>query len=137
MSARTGLRYGELSELLWRDIVLDGDKSYVLVRASISKNKKEARIPLIEELEKLLTEFKPSEAKPTDRVFADGVPRCVTLRKDLEKASIPYVDDSGRYTDFHAFKYTFNTWVQAIGVAPHKIGHRFPAKRVIWRRRLS
>ena len=41
MSARTGLRYGELSELVWGDIVLDGEKSHVLVRASISKNKKE------------------------------------------------------------------------------------------------
>jgi integrase len=39
MSARTGLRYGELSELVWRDITLNGENSHVLVRASISKKK--------------------------------------------------------------------------------------------------
>ncbi|HAT59475.1 MAG TPA: hypothetical protein DCS60_01730, partial [Opitutae bacterium] len=69
MSARTGLRYGELSELVWDDVIFDGDKSHVLVRASISKNKKEARIPLIDELEQLLADFKPEGAKPMDRVF--------------------------------------------------------------------
>ena len=118
MSARTGLRYGELSELQWGDIVLDGEKSHVLVRASISKNKKEARIPLISELERLLADFKPDGAKASDRVFADGVPRCKTLRKDLKAAEIPYVDESGRYADFHALRYTFNTWLQTNGVAP-------------------
>ena len=118
MSARTGLRYGELSELVWGDIVFDGDKSHVLVRASISKNKKEARIPLIAELEHLLSDFKPEGAKPMDRVFKDGVPRCVTLQKDLKAADSPYVDESGRYADFHALRYTFNTWLQTNGVPP-------------------
>ena len=118
MSARTGLRYGELSELVWGDVVLDGEKSHVLVRASISKNKKDARIPLITELEQLLSDFKPEGAKPMDRVFKDGVPRCVTLKKDLKAADIPYVDESGRYADFHALRYTFNTWLQTNGVPP-------------------
>ena len=67
MSARTGLRYGELSELVWRDITLNGENSHVLVRASISK-KKEARIPLIPEWEELLASFRPLDVKPTDRV---------------------------------------------------------------------
>ena len=118
MSARTGLRYGELSELVWGDVVLDGENSHVLVRASISKNKKEARIPLIAELEQLLAEFKPEGAMPKDRVFKDGVPRCVTLKKDLKAAGIPYIDESGRYADFHALRYTFNTWLQTNGVPP-------------------
>ena len=118
MSARTGLRYGELSELVWGDIVLDGEKSHVLVRASISKNKKEARIPLIAELEQLVADFKPEGAKPMDRVFKEGVPRCVTLQKDLKAAGIPYVDERGRYADFHALRYTFNTWLQTNGVPP-------------------
>ena len=34
----------------------------------------------------------------------------------LEKASIPYVDDSGRFSDFHALRYTFNTWLHTNGV---------------------
>jgi hypothetical protein len=61
-----------------------------------------------------------SNRRPTDsnRVFADGVPRCKTLRKDLKAAEIPYVDETGRYADFHALRYTFNTWLQTNGVPP-------------------
>ena len=33
-------------------------------------------------------------------------------------ADIPYVDESGRYADFHALRYTFNTWLQTNGVPP-------------------
>ena len=112
------MRYGELSELVWKDITFDGENSHVLVRASISKNKKETRIPLIQELEELLASFRPQDAKPTDRVFKEGVPRCATLRKDLKAAGIPYIDESGRYADFHALRYTFNTWLQTNGVPP-------------------
>ena len=50
MSARTGLRYGELE--FWGDVVLT-EKFHVLVREYF-KNKKDARIPLITELEQLL-----------------------------------------------------------------------------------
>ena len=55
---------------------------------------------------------------PKDRVFKDGVPRCVTLKKDLKAAGIQYIDESGRYADFHALRYTFNTWLQTNGVPP-------------------
>ena len=73
---------------------------------------------MIPELEELRASFRPQDAKPTDRVFKEGVPRCATLRKDLEAASIPYIDESGRYADFHALRYTFNTWLQTNGVPP-------------------
>ena len=73
---------------------------------------------MISELECLLADFKPDGAKTSDRVFADGVPRCITLKKDLEAAEIPYVDETGRYADFHALRYTFNTWLQTNGVPP-------------------
>ena len=69
-------------------------------------------------VEDLLADFKPDAAKPKDRVFKDGVPRCVTLQKDLMAAGIPYFDESGRYADFHALRYTFNTWLQTNGVPP-------------------
>ena len=118
MSARTGLRHGELSQLLWGDIVLDEGNSHVRVRASISKNKKEARIPLIRELEILLAEFRPVSVGDADKVFVKGVPRCRTLRKDLEAADIPYCDEQGRYADFHSLRYTFNTWMQRKGFVP-------------------
>ena len=73
---------------------------------------------MILELEELLASFRPKDAKPNDRVFKEGVPRCATLRKDLKAASTPYIDESGRYADFHALRYTFNTWLQTNGVPP-------------------
>ena len=118
MSARTGLRHGELSELLWGDIVLTEGNSHVRVRASVSKNKKEARIPLIQELEILLVEFRPVSVGDADKVFVKGVPRCRTLIKDLEAADIAYMDGAGRYADFHSLRYTFNTWMQRKGFVP-------------------
>ena len=89
-----------------------------MIRASISKNKKEARIPLIAELEQLLAEFKPEGAKAKDRVLKDGVPRYATLKKDPKATGIPCIDESVRYADFHALRYTFNTWLQTNGVPP-------------------
>ncbi len=118
MSARTGLWHGELSQLLWGDIVLDEGNSHVRVRASISKNKKKARIPLIQESEILLAEFRPVSAGDADKVFVKGAPMCRTLRKDLEAADIPYVDGAGSCADFHSLRYTFNTWMQRKGFVP-------------------
>jgi hypothetical protein len=42
----------------------------------------------------------------------------VTLKKHLKVAGIPYIDESVRYADFHALRYTFNTWLQTNGVPP-------------------
>ncbi|MBC8347555.1 MAG: site-specific integrase [Verrucomicrobia bacterium] len=100
MSARTGIRHGELSQLLWGDIVLDEGNSHVRVRAGISKNKKEARIPLIRELEILLAEFRPVSAGDADKVFVKGVPRCRTLRKDLEAAGNTLLGRVGQVRGF-------------------------------------
>ena len=40
------------------------------------------------------------------------------LRRDLEAAGIPYVDESGRYSDFHALRHTFITNMVKSGVSP-------------------
>ena len=40
------------------------------------------------------------------------------LRSDLEDAKIPYVDDAGRYADFHALRHTTGSFLVASGVHP-------------------
>ncbi len=45
-AALTGLRRGELLQLEWRDLHMDAEKPFVNVRASISKNHKQAMLPL-------------------------------------------------------------------------------------------
>ena len=37
------------------------------------------------------------------------------LRPDLEDANIPYVDDAGRYADFHALRHTTGSFLVASG----------------------
>ena len=40
------------------------------------------------------------------------------LKYDLEEAGIPYVDESGRYADFHALRHTFITNMVKSGISP-------------------
>src|SRR5436305_13602476 len=40
------------------------------------------------------------------------------LKQDLAAASIPYVDESKRYADFHALRHTFITNMVKSGVSP-------------------
>ena len=72
----------------------------------------------LSESEQLLANFKPKDSKLSDRVLKEGVPRFAILRKDLEAASIPYIDESGKYLDLHALRYMFNTWLKTNGVPP-------------------
>lgn len=58
-AALTGIRQGELKELVWGDLNLTGEKPSVTVRASVSKNHKLACLPLHPALVSALTEFRP------------------------------------------------------------------------------
>ncbi|MEM9226509.1 MAG: hypothetical protein AAGA45_00935 [Verrucomicrobiota bacterium] len=87
-AGRTGLRRQELAALQWQDIILNPEKPYILARAATTKNEKEGFIPLVPDLYKHLLAFKPSDAKPVDLVFTNGIPRARDMRKDLERAGI-------------------------------------------------
>lgn len=43
------------------------------------------------------------------------------LKADLADAGIPYVDESGRYADFHALRHTTGSLLAAAGVHPKVI----------------
>jgi integrase len=47
LAAYTGLRRGEIQKLTWEDLHLDETRPYILARASTTKNKKTAVLPLI------------------------------------------------------------------------------------------
>jgi len=115
-AAKTGLRHAELRDLKWGDVMLDKVRPYILVRASISKNKKQSHIPLTKCLEQLLKNYRPEDAMQSHPVFPKGVPRARTLQKDLEMAGIPYQDEQGRYAYFHSLRYTWATYLQKNGV---------------------
>jgi integrase len=133
----TGLRRKELNGLRWADVLSDiflvggslppagaGEGAWgrmgscVRVPASISKNRKEAFLPLRPELLAALRSFKPADAADFQFIFRHRVPRIETLRKDLERAGIPLLDRDGRRVDFHSLRMTFGTTLLANGVSP-------------------
>jgi integrase len=108
IAALTGLRKDELRQLQWRDIRLDHAKPSVHLRPEANKSRRDDRVPLNHEAVEVLTSLRPEDAGPLDPVFP-SLPTLDTLKRDLEKAGIPYRDAEGRQFDFHSFRYCFCT----------------------------
>jgi integrase len=116
-AALTGIRHGELKELRRGDINLIGEKPSVTVRASVSKNHKQACLPLHPALVEALLQFLPGDAKAGDLVFKRLVPRSKLFNAHLEAAKITKVDAQGRVVDFHSLRHTFCTNLHRAGVS--------------------
>jgi integrase len=116
-AARTGLRQEELRELTWEDVRLDEKVPHVRVRVTCAKNKKEEHVPLVPEIAEVLKAHRPANFSSSDRVFPNGVPQARQLKRDSERNGIAYCDESGRYADFHALRYTWATFLQRHGIA--------------------
>lgn len=105
----TGLRRNELNQLKWGDLHLDELQPFVCAPASITKNKKEAKLPLRAEVVEALRLIRPGDAAPFQWVFHHHVPRVSTFQKDLARAGIVLIDETGRRMDFHSLRVTFCT----------------------------
>ncbi len=115
-AALTGIRHGELKELCWGDFNLSGVKPSVTVRAAVSKNHRQACLPLHPELANALVQFKPANASAADLVFKKSVPRSKLFNSHLKAANIAKKDTQGRVVDFHALRHTFCTNLHRAGV---------------------
>jgi integrase len=114
----TGLRRSELQKLVWGDFELETPSPFVRVRASITKTKKEATLPLRSEVVKAIRSIVPRNVTQFEPIFRNKVPRVLTLKKDLASAGIPFRDTSGRRIDLHALRETFCTNLSVAGVYP-------------------
>lgn len=123
----TGMRRGELKQLLVRDIVLDCDAPHILIRSTVAKNGKGRRAFLHDDLLDRLREIKKDKS-PNERAFA--FPTWKTFQKDLERAGIPKRDEQGRKVSFHSLRHTCCTMAQIAGLEPRMIqemmGHTDP-----------
>ena len=88
-AVHTGLRRGELAKLLWSDVYLDASLPHLRVRASTTKNGREARLRLHADVLEVLGELRTAEpAAPTltnsitdfRRSGASGVTGCHNAR---------------------------------------------------------
>jgi len=116
MAVLTGIRHGELRRLRWGDLNLNAEKPSVLVRASVSKNHRQACLPLHPALLKELLEFRPADVAGGDLVFPGMMPHSVAFNALLKKAEITKVDSQGRVVDFHSLRHTFCTNLHRAGV---------------------
>ena len=108
----TGLRRGELRQLRWSDLRLNAENPFISLRPETTKNGKAAQVPLHPDLLAWVQE--QPDATGDGFIFA-SVPDVATLKKDLARAGIPFVDASGRRVDIHALRHTFCTLLALSG----------------------
>ena len=119
LALSTGLRRAELDSLVWGDVHLDSEAPYLRVRATYTKNRKDAFLPLIPQAAQILRAARPPHAAVDRPVLPGGVPRNRrALRRDMEAAGIAVMDANGRKFDFHALRTTACTFLLQSGEPP-------------------
>lgn len=119
--AYTGLRASELASLTPESFRLDETPPTVTVRAAYSKHRRQDMLPLHPSLVELLRPWLAGKKAATPvwpGAWARAKQAGATLQRDLKVAGIPYVDDQGRYADFHALRHTFITNMIKSGINP-------------------
>jgi integrase len=107
----TGLRKNERAGLRWLDLLLDGDDPAVSLRAEITKNRQDSRIPLVPWLARALRErwkergeWQGRPVRHSDSVFhvPDRIARLV--RGDAAWAELGEKEPTWHRLDFHALR---------------------------------
>jgi len=118
LAVETGLRANELRSL--KKNSFDFANCTVTVELGHTKNKKKAVLPLKEETVAVLQQFLAGKMSNT-KAFKVPAKTADMLKEDLAAANIPYVDDAGRYADFHALRHSTGSLLAAAGVHPKTI----------------
>ena len=95
-AVHTGLRRKELKLMETDDLHLDAEQPFVNVRPSTTKNHKQAVIALHPDV---VVELRKLPLLP-GKVFANGLPKMETFKRDLRRAGIEFIDAKGRRADF-------------------------------------
>ncbi len=136
VAIETGLRSSELRSLIRSSLHLQGDDPYVLVKASLTKNAKQAKQYLSDGLAKDLAKRVASKMA-SSKVFNvnSRTDMAKTLRRDVKAARLLWLDSlsdeqkkkadsdflkspnsQGEVLDFHALRHTCGAWLVMQGV---------------------
>jgi integrase len=118
LACETGLRAKELKKLTVSSF--DFENLTVTVIDAYSKNRKQSILPLRKDTAaELHTHF--VNKTPSVKAFKVPYKTANMLKADLADAGISYVDDSGRYADFHSLRHSTGSLLAASGVHPKVI----------------
>jgi len=109
LAVLTGIRRGEIKQLRWADVDLDGATPKITVPANISKNHYEDALPLHPDLAAALKKLKPASCKPEQLIFKGMFPGYIQFYADLKAAGIDWEDHGDGRLDFHSFRVTYCT----------------------------
>ncbi len=106
----SALRAGEARSLTWECFELEGAEPCIVLNPADTKNRQGGTLKLVQpELAERLRKWRehhPDEEQP----FPMPRRQADMLKVDLEAAGIPYIDEYGRYADFHALRHTAITF---------------------------
>jgi integrase len=111
-----GLRRAEIGSLRESDI--DFENGLLTVRAAVSKNRKQAELPMHPTLSERLRQYLATRrpASPDDPIVPVGErDTAEMIRRDLKAAGIDFETDSGR-VDFHSLRVSFASNLGRSGV---------------------
>jgi integrase len=114
----TGLRRSELAALERRDLHLEGEKPFINVRASTTKNHQQAVIALHPELVSAMRLHVAYLPVGESKIFAGVMPTMLRFKADLKAAGIEFVNATGHRADFHSLRHTLATNLARAGTAP-------------------
>ena len=140
----TGARFGELAQATWGD--LSEERRTLTLRAKTTKSRKERVVPLREDLIQVLTELRVVHHEVRGRIPAAGDLIFLTqkgrpwidnrhnalrhLRRVLDAAGIPCIDERGEKVDVHSLRHTAaSRWARnGVGLAQAQklLGHSDP-----------
>ena len=120
LAVASGLRYGELRSLTARSFDLTGERPTVTVQAGYAKNRETATLPLPEDV---AVDLRPYLSSVGSDAPAFPIPGrgADMLRVDLERAGVPYRDESGRVYDFHSLRCQLATLADRAGASPRTV----------------
>lgn len=121
-----GLRRKELGHLRYGDLKLDAPLPYIQLRNEQTKNGEADVVPLHPYLLTLIA----GRTGEASACVLSSVPDIKTVKKDLIKAGVVFVDAHGLRADFHALRHTFCTNLDRTGCS-------FTTKRALMRHRDS
>jgi integrase len=114
----TGLRRSELAELERDDIHFDAAKPFINVRASTTKNHKQAVIALHPDVKDEIALLVQRLPAGETTIFAHLMPNMDRFRADLKAAGIEFINAKGLRADFHSLRHTLATNLARAGTAP-------------------